>query len=241
MTTLVTGSSRGIGKAAALKFASLGHNVVINCSRGGREMDETLREAELINKNVMAVAADVSDYDEVSSMFRRVSERFGGTDILINNAGVSLVGLFSDTRPEEWDRVMSANVKSVFNCAHIAAGYMVKRKNGVIINISSVWGVSGASCEAVYSASKGAVSSFTKALGRELAPSGVRVNAVACGVIDTGMNDFLDAEEKAELEARIPASRFGKPGEVAELCAFLASDSAKYINGQTIILDGGFI
>jgi 3-oxoacyl-[acyl-carrier protein] reductase len=241
MTTLVTGSSRGIGKAIALKFSSLGHSVVINCSRGGREMDETLREMLLTNKDVMAFEADVSDYGEVSAMFRRVEERFGGVDVLVNNAGISHVGLFGDMRPDEWDRILSVNVKSVFNCSHAACGYMLARKRGVIINISSVWGVSGASCEAVYSASKGAVSSFTKALGRELAPSGIRVNAVACGVVGTGMNDFLDASETAELIGRIPSSRFGRPAEIAELCAFLASDSAEYINGQTIIIDGGLI
>jgi 3-oxoacyl-[acyl-carrier protein] reductase len=189
----------------------------------------------------IGVRADVSDYAEAKRLFDQVTARFGGVDVLINNAGVSHIGLFNEMPPGGWDALMRANVNSVFNCCHLAAPYMIAKKHGVVINISSVWGLAGASCEAVYSASKGAVNSFTKALAKELGPSGVRVNAIACGVIDTGMNDWLDDEEKTALTDRIPLTRFGSVSEIANLTVFLASEASAYITGQVIAADGGFI
>ncbi|MDR2903109.1 MAG: SDR family NAD(P)-dependent oxidoreductase, partial [Clostridiales bacterium] len=184
MTVLVTGSSRGIGRAIALKFSESGADVVLNCAHDTALLEETLSDCRRHNPNAMAVRADVSDYDAVKGLFAQIENRFGGVDVLVNNAGIAqaAVGLFTDMQPDELERLLSVNTKSVFNCCHFAVPGMVRKKDGCIINISSIWGVSGASCEAVYSATKGAVNAFTKALGKELAPSGVRVNAIACGV-----------------------------------------------------------
>ncbi len=241
MTVLVTGSSRGIGKAIARKFSDQGSNVVLNCVKNSALLAETLSECQRNNPNVIAIQADVSNYAETKVMFDQIKARFGSVDILVNNAGISHIGLFSDMTPGQWEDLLAVNTKSVFNCCHLAVPEMVRQKSGCIINISSVWGVGGASCEAVYSAAKGAVNAFTKALGKELAPSGIRVNAIACGVIDTDMNAGFSVEEAAALRQSIPALRFGDPGEIADVCLFLASDAAKYIIGQTITVDGGFI
>ncbi len=241
MTVLITGSSRGIGRAIAMAFNKSSNNIVINGISNKHALDETLSQLRQTNDNVMGITADVSDYNAVKNMFEQINNRFGGVDVLINNAGISHIGLFDEMTPIEWNRLIDVNIKSVFNCCHCAIDHMLKNKNGVIINISSIWGVSGASCEAVYSATKGAINAFTKALAKELAPSGIRVNAIACGAIDTSMNDCFDDEEKEDLISRIPAMRFGTPEEIADLCTFLAEPKSKYIIGQTITVDGGFL
>jgi len=233
---LVSGSSRGIGLAIAKAFCESGFRVVMNCKHDAEKLK---KEADAIG--AIGIRADVSSYDEANRLFNEVGKTMDGIDILVNNAGVSSYGLFSDTNPADWKAVMDTNFMSALNCASLAVPAMLKKKNGVIINISSVWGTAGASCEAVYSASKGAVNAFTKALGKELAPSGIRVNAIACGVIDTSMNNFLSDDEKSELIERIPAGRYGSPEEVAALAVFLASDQAKYINGQIITIDGAWL
>ena len=178
---------------------------------------------------------DVSDYDECKKAF----EKIGDIDILINNAGVSYLGLFTDMAPDEWKRVIDVNLISVMNCTHLALPSMIRKKSGVIINISSMWGERGASCEAVYSAAKGGINAFTKAIAKEAGPSGIRVNAVACGVIETKMNEWISREERQVLMDEISLERFGLPEEIAETVLFLASDSASYINGQIITADGG--
>lgn len=236
---LVTGSSRGIGKSIAKKFLEYNFNVCINADKSVAELNSTLNEFQ--SENVYAIKADVSDYAQCLHMFEEAEKKFGSVDILINNAGVSHIGLFNEMQPSQWKKIMDINFSSVLNCSHIAIQSMLKKHAGVIINISSVWGVVGASCESVYSASKGAINLFTKSLAKELAPSNIRVNAIACGMVDTKMNSNLTVQEKFELQNEIPMGYFANGKDVAELTYFLASDAASYITGQVINLDGGWI
>ena len=173
-------------------------------------------------------------------MFEEISKTFGSVDILVNNAGISRVGLLQDMDFEEWDSLIAANLSSVFHCCKLAIPSMVRKQSGHIVNISSVWGVCGASCEAAYSASKGGVNALTKALAKELAPSHIQINAIACGVIDTDMNHFLSKEEAAALLEEIPAGRMGTPDEVARMVLSL-TESPAYLTGQVIRFDGGWI
>lgn len=239
-TVLITGSSRGIGRAAALKFAEAGCRVVINCRADEEGLKEVKKEAERLGAPCLAVLADVGKKEDCIRLFAEIGERFGETDILINNAGVSRVGLLQEMSFEEWDELIASNLSSVFHCCKLALPGMIRKKSGVIINISSVWGVCGASCEAAYSASKGGVNALTRALAKELAPSGIRVNAIACGAIDTQMNRFLGPDEKEALLAEIPAGRMGTPEEAASLILQLA-EAPDYLTGQVIRLDGGWI
>jgi 3-oxoacyl-[acyl-carrier protein] reductase len=173
-------------------------------------------------------------------MFRSIEKEFGTLDVLINNAGISYVGLLTDMTPSDWKMVMDTNLSSVFYCCSKAIPMMLKKKSGRIINISSMWGTSGASCEVAYSATKAGVHGLTKALAKELAPSNIQVNAIACGVIDTTMNGHLSDEDKLILKNEIPAGRFGTPDEVGELAVQLA-ETPSYLTGQIIGFDGGFI
>ncbi len=240
-TALITGSSRGIGRAAAFAFAREGYNVVLNCVKNEAEMEKAVSEIKKLGVCAVGFKCDVSDSKAVENMVRAVNERFGGVDVLVNNAGISFVGLFQDMTPQQRQKVIEVNLLGVFNVTSCVLPYMISNKRGAVINISSIWGNAGASCEAVYSASKGGVNSFTKALGKELGPCGIRVNAVSCGCINTEMNDNLTKEEKAALAEEIPLMRFGEAEEIAELAVFLASDKASYINGQIITADGGFL
>ena len=239
-TVLVTGSSRGIGRAIALAFGRAGYNVALNASKSAAQLEETksLLESEAIP--VLAVLADVSDYEGCKLLFAKIEETFGMVDVLVNNAGISHIGLFTDMTPAEWNHVLDVNLGSVLNCTHLAVPAMVSEKDGVILNISSMWGEVGASCEAVYSASKGGINAFTQALAKELAPSNIQVNAVACGAIDTEMNAFLSEADRIALTEEIPSGRFGRPEEVAELVLDLAQKHS-YLTGQIIRLDGGWI
>lgn len=239
-TVLVTGSSRGIGRAAALKFAREGWNVVINCVAREKQLEEVKREILACGVDCLAFLGDVSRYDVCQQLFQQAKQRFCHVDAVVNNAGISHIGLFQDMKPEEWERIIRVNLGSVFNCTRLAVPEMIANKMGSIVNISSVWGIAGASCEAAYSASKGAVNALTKALAKELGPSNVRVNAVACGAIDTEMNQFLDLSERRALEEEIPMSRFGKPEEVAELVYDLTCKET-YLTGQVVVMDGGWI
>ena len=239
-TVLVTGSSRGIGKAIAVAFGRAGARVVLNASRSKDQLEETKKEMEEMGVSCMAVLADVSDYNACKDMFLQIQDAFGPVDILVNNAGISHIGLFTDMTPEQWQHVLNVNLGSVLNCTHLAVPAMVHNKTGVILNISSMWGEAGASCEAVYSASKGGINAFTKAMAKELGPSGIRVNAIACGAIDTEMNHFLDDEELIGLIEEIPAGRLGQAEEVADLAYHLGYKES-YLTGQVIGLDGGWI
>lgn len=239
-TVLVTGSSRGIGKAIAVKFAKKGYNVVINCAHKEEELQRTKAEIETYQVKCLAYVGDMGKYEEVKELFRQIKKLFGGLDVLVNNAGISYIGLLTDMTPSDWDRVMTTNLTSVYNCCSLAIPYMVSKKYGKIINISSVWGNVGASCEVAYSVSKGGMNAFTKALAKELAPSNIQVNAVACGAIDTEMNHFLDDEELMQLIDEIPTGRLGRAEEVSDLVYHLAYKN-EYLTGQIIGLDGGWI
>ena len=239
-TVLVTGSSRGIGRAIALKYAEHGYNVVINCARSTDRLEQVKKEAEALGAACLAVQADVGIWEDCVRLFAQIQEHFGDLDILVNNAGISHIGLLSDMSPEEWNHIIQTNLTSVFNCCHGIIPGMVARQTGSIINISSVWGICGASCEAAYSASKGGINALTKALAKELAPSHISVNAIACGAIDTEMNRFLSEEEREQLIDEIPSCRMGRPEEVGRLALQLAGNHP-YLTGQIITLDGAWI
>ena len=234
----VTGSSKGIGKGIATEFAKKGYIVVLNCKNSVEKMMETARELEKYT-DVMTIQCDVSNYDNAKKAIDSIVEKYGRIDVLVNNAGISYIGLFNTMEPHQWQNIINNNFNTVLNCTHSALQYMISNHNGTIINITSMWGQLGASCEAVYSATKGAINSFTKALGKELAISGIKVNAISCGAIDTEMNSFLTQEEREDLENEIPAGRFGTTEEVAKLALYLASDDSNYINGQILSIDGG--
>ncbi len=239
-TALVTGAARGIGKAVALKLAENGFNVAVNCVKNADKLDETAVEIE--NKGVRCekFVGDVSDPDFVRKMFEEIGKRFGHLDLLVNNAGISLVGLFTDATDEDWRKICGVNLDGAVWCSREAAKMMVSAHSGKIINISSMWGQVGASCEVMYSATKGGLDALTKALAKELAPSGVQVNAISCGVIDTDMNKCFSEEDREELMNEIPAGRFGKAEEVGDLVISLIGGSS-YLTGQIIRLDGGMI
>lgn len=239
-TALITGASHGIGKAIAKRFAAEGCRLVLNCKKDVEKLAGYADElARTYGVQTLVLPCDVSDHALVCDMFTQVKNAFGGVDILVNNAGISHIGLLTDLSIEEWNRLIATNLTSVFSCCHEAVPYMVRQKSGRIINISSVWGNVGASCEVAYSASKGGVNSFTKALAKELAPSNISVNAIACGVIDTRMNGCFDAAERTALEDEIPMGRYGSPGEVADLAWQLAT-APSYLTGQILTLDGGW-
>jgi len=239
-TYIVTGASRGIGKAIAVGLAAEDINLVISCRNNEQMLQQVKQEIIAKGANCLCFVGDMGSFDEVRQMFELAENTFGKIDALINNAGISTVGLFQDMTPSEWKSIMNTNLDSVYNCCHFAVKNMIKNHSGKIINISSVWGVYGASCEVAYSATKGAVNAFTKALAKELAPSNIQVNAIACGAIDTEMNGHLSEEEKTSLEQEIPAGRFGDPQEVSELVNSLINMNS-YLTGQIICLDGAWI
>ena len=238
-TILITGASRGIGHALALAYAKKQYNLVI-CGRNSRTLENTADEIRLLGADCLAVTCDVGKYEEVKALFDRISERFGNIDVLINNAGISHIGLLQDMSIDDWNNIINTNLSSVFSTCKLAIPDMIRNHSGSIINISSVWGVCGASCEVAYSATKGGINAFTKALAKELAPSGINVNAIACGVIDTDMNRCFSDEERQNIIEEIPAVRMGSPDEVASL-ALSISEGSNYLTGQIIILDGGYI
>lgn len=240
-TVIITGAARGIGRACAVRFASEGCRLLLN-TRQSKELLAAL--ADELKERFGAVCrisvGDVGDEAYVRELFGELAQLSGSLDALINNAGISLVGLLQDMSLEEWNRIVSANLTSVFLCSRAAIPYFLRQGCGSIVNVSSVWGIAGASCEAAYSATKGGVNAFTKALAKELAPSGIRVNAAAFGAIDTEMNAHLSPGERCALEEEIPAGRYGTPREAAELIRDLAFGHP-YLTGQVIAMDGGWI
>ena len=239
LTVLITGGTRGIGKACTEMFLEKGYRVVATYEKNEIKAKEL--ENKYWDKNLIVKKCDVSDFDSVENLFTEIHNSFGGVDILINNAGIAEQKLFADIQRNEWDKMMNVNVGSVFNTVKCAYDHMVSKKWGRIINLSSIWGMTGASCEVHYSASKAAVIGFTKALAKELGPSGITVNCVAPGVIDTDMNSHLSKEDCDALADETPLCRIGKPEEVASLICYLASEDASFITGQVISPNGGMV
>lgn len=239
-TAFVTGASRGIGAAIAEKLAAEGFQIAVNA----RNEEHLLRKAKELRETYQVAclpfAGDAGNQEFVEETFREIEESLGPVDVLVNNAGISHIGLLQDMEMEEWERIVTVNLTSVFLCSKYAVRQMIPRHCGKIINISSVWGAVGASCEVAYSATKGGIHAFTKSLAKELAPSNIQVNAIACGVIDTDMNRCFDQNERAALEEEIPAGRFGRPEEVADM-VYQVIQAPDYLTGQVIRLDGGWI
>lgn len=238
---LITGASRGIGRAIAIEFAKQGASVIINYSVDDDGAKETLEEIKKVSGYGLILKGDISSYEKCYKLIEEVMKVMGRIDILVNNAGISHVGLFMDATEEEIEKIVSTNLLGAMYLTKHVLKYMVQRKQGNIINISSMWGEVGASCEVVYSATKGGVNLFTKALAKEVAPSNIRVNGIAPGVINTKMNLFLQEDEKKSLEDEIPLGRFGETNEIGKLAVFLSSEDSSYITGQIIRADGGFI
>lgn len=239
-TILVTGASRGIGKAIAVKYAKKGYNIVINCLKNEELLEKVKREIEGYQVSCLSFVGDIGDFEVCETLFQKIKKQYGALDILVNNAGISYIGLLTDMTIGDWNRIMQNNLTSVFNCCKLSIPDMVHEKKGKIVNISSVWGDTGASCEVAYSAAKGGINAFTRALAKELAPSNIQVNAIACGAIDTEMNQFLDDDELMGLIDEIPAGRLGRAEEVADF-VYSITHRNQYLTGQVINLDGGWI
>ena len=239
-TVFITGASRGIGAACARRFAKAGYHVFINCKQSVGILHDLRDELRENGGTCDALTGDVSDPVQVEALFSAIRQMVGGLDVLVNNAGIAWLGLLTDMTNADWDRMIGTNLSSAFYCSRAAIPYMVSQKQGRIINISSMWGRTGASCEVAYSAAKAGLNGLTMALAKELAPSNIQVNAIACGVIDTDMNGCLSEEEKSGLQEEIPAGRFGTPEETADLVFDLA-ENHPYMTGQILGFDGGFI
>ncbi len=240
-TVLVTGATRGIGKCIAKTFALNNYNVIINYFKNDVLAQELLKELCEMKSISLAFKADVSKRDEVDTMLKEIKQSFRYIDILINNAGVAEQVLFTDMTVQQWDRIFDVNIKGMFNCTQAVVEDMICRKSGKIINISSIWGICGASCEVAYSASKAAVIGFTKALAKELGPSNIQVNCIAPGIIDTDMNKELDNITLDSLKDQTPLGKIGSGEDIAHTALFLAGEQSNFITGQIISPNGGFV
>lgn len=236
-TVLITGASRGIGAAAARLFAAQGYRVAICCHT---QMEKAEKLAASL-PDAAAFTADVAKEADVVRMVDAVHSRFGEIHVLVNNAGIAMQKLFTDTTTEDWNRIFDVNVTGIFYACRAVLPEMIRRKSGRIVNVSSMWGVTGASCEVAYSASKAAVIGLTKALAKEVGLSGITVNCVAPGVIDTEMNANLSAEDRAVLCGETPLARIGTAQEAAQAILFLASDRASFVTGQVLGVNGGIV
>ena len=236
-TALITGASRGIGRAMAEVFASAGYDLILTCLRHMEELEKLGRELENSHSiSCRCFTVDAGDCGAVTALFSQINQ----LDVLVNNAGIAHMGLLQDMTPQQWHRIIGTHLDGCFYTCRHAIPLMLARGGGHILNISSVWGNVGASMEVAYSAAKGGVNSFTRALAKELAPSHIQVNAIACGVIDTDMNRCLSEDELDTLRQEIPADRLGTPREVAALARQLIQ-APGYLTGQVITLDGGFV
>lgn len=239
---LITGASRGIGAATARLFAREGWNAALNYNTGREAAEKLARELAGPGVRAVPIQADISDPERAERLVREAEETLGPLDALVCNAGVALPQqLLTDTAPEQWRRVMSADLDGMFYVLRTAIPGLVRRKRGAIVTVSSMWGVTGGSCEVPYSAAKAGVIGLTKALAKELGPSNIRVNCVAPGVVRTDMNGHLTPEDLAALEEETPLGRVGAPEEIAQAICFLASDRASFITGQVLRVDGGMV
>ncbi len=238
---LITGGSRGIGRAIALRLARDDYTVIVNYRSDDAAAQSTARVLEALGVDGMLCRADVADETAVRRMVEAVEQRFGKIDLLVNNAGIAQQKLFTDVTAAEWKRMMDVHVNGAFHtCSAVLPG-MIRRKSGVIVNVASMWGQTGASCEVHYSTAKAALIGMTKALAKEVGPSGIRVNAIAPGAIETDMMAEFSAEDKAALAEETPLGRLGKPEEIAAAVSFLASSDAAFITGQVLSPNGGLV
>lgn len=238
---LVTGGSRGIGKAISEKFAKNDYTVIINYNNSEDEAKKIKKNLDKLKYSSEIYKCDVRNYEEVKYMIHHILDKYGKIDVLVNNAGISEFKLFTDISVEDWNNIMDTNLNSMFYCCKEVVGNMVSNKSGKIVNISSIWGLVGASCEVHYSVAKAGVIGLTKALAKELAPSNINVNCVAPGMIDTEMNKDLSDEEIKDFIEEIPLMKIGKPEDIAELVYFLSTEKSKFITGQIISPNGGFV
>ena len=236
---LVTGASRGIGKSIALLLASRGADIAINYAGNTAGAEQTKAEVEALGRKAILVKTDVADAEACAAMIDEVVKAFGKIDILVNNAGITRDGLLMRMKEADWDAVLTTNLKSVFNCTKAAVKYMMKARSGRIVNISSVVGAMGNAGQANYAAAKAGILGFTKATAKEVAARGITVNAVAPGFIATDMTSVLPEKVVENLKANIPMGRLGDPEDIAKAVAFLVSDEAAYITGQTLHVNGG--
>lgn len=238
---IVTGGARGIGRAIALALARAGAKVVVNYAGRADKAEETVQLIREAGSDGLSVQADVSQAAEVERLVKTAAEAFGKVDILVNNAGITRDNLILRMKEADWDAVLDTNLKGMFLCTKAVSKGMLKQRSGVIINISSVVGLNGNAGQANYAAAKAGVLGFTKSMAKELAPRGIRVNAVAPGYIMTDMTETLAEEVKNQILGEIPLSRIGNPEEVAQAVLFLVSPAASYITGQTLCVDGGMV
>ncbi|HEY9569792.1 MAG TPA: 3-oxoacyl-[acyl-carrier-protein] reductase [Metalysinibacillus sp.] len=240
-TAVVTGASRGIGRAIALKLAQDGANVVVNYSGSQAKAEEVVAEIKALGQQAIAVQANVANADEVKALMGAAMDAFGSIDILVNNAGITRDNLLMRMKEDEWDSVMDTNLKGVFLCTKAVARQMMKQRAGRIINVASIVGVAGNAGQANYVAAKAGVIGLTKTTAKELAARNILVNAVAPGFIATDMTEELPQDVKEAMLTQIPLAKLGQPEDVANVVAFLASDGANYMTGQTLHIDGGMV
>ncbi len=238
---LVTGSSRGIGRAVALELARRGYHVCVNYLHQREAALETVGQIEAMGMHAIAVQADVADRAAVERMAEAARAGLGPISLLVNNAGIAPYGLFQDTQDDVWERTLAVNLTGARNAALAVLPHMLDQKRGCIVNISSIWGLRGASCEVAYACTKAAIIGLTRSLALELAPSGIRVNCVAPGCIDTDMVRALGPETRQMLVEETPLGRLGTPEDIANAVAFFAQDSSSFLTGQVLTADGGFI